>query len=128
MSRTPTYRDVQPITDLVTDEEAYEAMLYLDSVAHDFAIAQANADYAEYSVQIAEATGAVMSDETSADKRKYEARTSPLYKKKLDTWRRSKITYLEIKAKREAAQTKIDVWRTIHADKRLRDVTEPGRR
>lgn len=125
--RRPGYRDVAPIRDLVSDEEAYEAMQYLDQVAHNFAEAQANADYEEYMLGVAEATGGMLSDEKSMDRRKWEARTSAQYGEQLKAFRKSKMRYLEIKARREAAQTKVDVWRTIHADKRTRGL-EPDRR
>jgi hypothetical protein len=126
--RTPSHCDVQPITDLVTDEEAYEAMQFLDQVAHDFAVAYAEADYRAYLLKQVEAVGALLSDEKANDRRLWEARQSVPYTNAILEVRQAQLAFMEIKARREAAQLKIEVWRTIHADKRGRDVPEPGRR
>ena len=126
--RTPSYRDVKPVTDLVTDDECFAAMQYLDETAHDLAKAQSDADYLEYMISAAEAVAALYSDERSVDKRKWDARASPSYLQRLEEWRDAKRTFLALRAKHEAAKLKVEVWRTIHADKRARDVPEPGQR
>lgn len=128
MSRQPSYRDVQPIRDLVTDEEMYEAMQYLDLVAHDFAEATADFDRSEYRVKMAEAAGVIVSDEKNAARQQADARTSPHYGRAVDARYDAQLRLEEFKAKRAAAEIKIGVWRTLHADRRLREIPEAGRR
>lgn len=122
------YSDVAPVRDLVTDAECYEAMQFLDESAHRIGVMQADTEYSEYMIGAAEAVSGLYSDERSAERRKWEARASPSYLKRLEDWRDAKREFLALKARREAANLKIEVWRTIHADKRSRDVVEPGRR
>lgn len=126
--RVPSYGDVRPVVDLVTDQECHDAMQFMDTIPHDYAVAQAEADYAEHLLSVTESVGAMLSEERAVDKKKWEARASRNYAERLIAWRVARTLFLEIKAKREAAQIKIEVWRTIHADKRSRDVPEPGRR
>src|SRR3954468_17811671 len=110
--RRPTYQDVQPVRDLVTDEEAYEAMQYMDNSAHDFGVAIAHFEYADYQVKMAEAAGVLVSSETSDAKRQADARTSPQYEKAIKARYKAQLKREEMKAKREAAQIKVEVWRT----------------
>jgi hypothetical protein len=125
---TRSYQDVRPVRDLVTEEECYEAMVYLDQTAAEFGALQAEAKYREYMVGAAEAVGALYSDEKSADRRKYEARTSQAYLKRLEELREAERDYLTLRAKRDAAHVKIEVYRTTRADKRAREVPEPSHR
>lgn len=120
MSYSPSHRDVEPVRPLVDDEEMYEAMHFLDTSGHDLAVTQADWEYAEYIVGVAEAVAASFSDESSVDKRKWEARRHKTYSDALVEMRRRRMAFLEVKAKREAATQKIDVWRTIRADQRAR--------
>lgn len=134
MSRQPGYRDVRPITDLVTDEDCYEAMKFLDTIAHDFASAYAQVDYRTYMLRQVEAVGAITIEtddngkRLSNDARVWHSRSVPAYTRAIEALRDAQMRFKEIDAKRAAAQLKIEVWRTIHADKRSRDVPEPGRR
>jgi hypothetical protein len=121
-TRRPSYRDVRPVVDLVTDEEMYEAMQYIDTVAHDFAVAVADFDRADYRVRMAEAAGVMTSKEPNAARQQADARTSPHYLRTIDARYEAQMRLEEIKARRVAAQLKIEVWRTIHADKRIREV------
>jgi hypothetical protein len=127
-ARAPRYQDVEPVRDLVTDEECYEAMQLLDSIAHDYAVAIAAADRAAYQLRMAEAAGVMVSEQKSDARRQAESRVSAAYSRAVDVQYRAQLRAEELKAQRAAAQLKIEVWRTIHADKRSRDVAEPGRR
>jgi hypothetical protein len=127
-ARSPRYRDVEPITDLVTDEECYEAMQFADHIAHDYAVAIAAADRAAYRLRMIEAAGVMVSTQKSDARRQAEARISNAFAKAVEEQYDAQVLAEELKAKRAAAQQKVDVWRTIHADKRQRDVAEPGRR
>jgi hypothetical protein len=122
--RTPTYRDVEPVRDLVTEEEAFEAMAYLDTVPHDYAEAYADVDYENYMMRSIEAVGALFSQETSNDRRLWEARQSDAYATHAKRVRAAQVRWKEIEAKRAAAILKIEVYRTIRADKRAREVQE----
>lgn len=124
MNHAPAYRDVRPVRELVTDDEAWEAKVFLDETTHDIAEAQTDAEYAEYMIGVAEATGATLSDETSVDKKKWDARTSSTYAKQVKLWREARFAFLKLKARRDAAQLKVELWRTIRADKRAREVQE----
>lgn len=119
---------MQPVTDLVTDEECYEALQYLDKIAHAYAEAFAEVDYQSYMLRQQEAVGALMSDETANDRRLWDARTQPGYLKRVKSLHKAQIAWKEIEAKRHAAILKAEIWRTVHADKRARDIPEPGRR
>jgi hypothetical protein len=122
--RTPTYRDVQPVRDLVTEDEAYEAMVYLDTIPHDYAIAYADIDYENYMMRSIEAVGALYSTETANDRRLWDARQSDAYAKHAKRVRDAQVRFKEIEARRAAAILKIEVYRTIRADKRAREVQE----
>jgi hypothetical protein len=124
----PGYRHVRPVRDLVTDEEAHEAMQFLDTIPHAAAVAKAEWEYLDSMTSVTEAVGAQFSDERAVDKRKWDAKTSRAYTDNLAAVKKARIIQLEIEGKREAARIKIEVWRTIHADKRERGVAEPGRR
>jgi hypothetical protein len=128
VTTTRGYGDVKPVRDLVTDAECYAAMQFLDQTAHEIGAMQADAEHSEYMIGAAEAVSALYSDERSVEKRKWEARSSPSYLKRLEEWRDAKREFLALKARREAAGLKVEVWRTIHADKRARGVPEPGQR
>src|SRR5215472_8245876 len=106
----------------------YDAMVFLDTVPHDWAEAVADADRAAYRISMAEAVGIMVSQEKSADRRKAEARNAPNFSKAVNEHYAAQLRMEELKAKRAAAQLKVEVWRTIHADKRQREVAEPGQR
>jgi hypothetical protein len=114
----PGYDAVRPVRELVTDTEAGEALHFLATSAHKIAELQSDRDYFEYMIAAAEAVGALYSTETAVDKRKWEARTSANYLNQMKQWRESAREFLALKAKREAAALKVDVWRTIQANKR----------
>jgi hypothetical protein len=116
----PSHRDVQPVRDLVTDEEAHEAMHLLDTTYAKVAKLQTDREYYAYMIGAAEAVGGLHSDERSADKRKWEARSGQYYLDQIKAWREATQAFFELKARREGATLKIDIWRTIHADKRAR--------
>lgn len=122
MSRRPSYDDVQPVRDLVDDEEMYEAMQFLDGIAHDYAVATADFDRCDYRVRMAEAAGVITSEEKSAVRQQADARTSPHYLRSVEARYEAQMRLEEIKARRMTAQLKIEVWRTIHADKRIREI------
>lgn len=125
--RRPTHRDVEPVRDLVTDEEAHEAMQLLDTTHFKVSKLQTDREYYAFMIGAAEAVGGLHSDERSADKRKWEARTSQHYLDQITAWREATQNFLELKARREGASLKIEVWRTIRADKRARQ-EEPASR
>lgn len=116
----PSHRDVRPVRDLVTDEDAHEAMQLLETTAFDVAKLQTDREYYAYMIGAAEAVGGLHSDERSADKRKWEARSGQYYLDQIKFWREATQKFLELKARRDAAILKIEVWRTIRADKRAR--------
>lgn len=120
--RTPSRRDVEPVRDLVTTEEAYEAMVYLDTIPHDYAIAYARQDLELHRLRATEAVGALYSNETANDRRMWDARSSDGYLKQADRLFKAQVAFKEIQAKRDAALLKVEVYRTIRADKRARDV------
>lgn len=122
--RSPSYRDVAPVRPLVTEDEAMEAMAFVDTIAHEFARTQAYADFLEYRLSIVEAVGATLSDERSVDKRKWDARASAAYSDAVQAWYTAKTEALTIKAKRDAAMMKLEIYRTGRADQRAREVFE----
>lgn len=121
----PSYRDVRPVRDLVSDEQCYQAMQFLDESAHDFGVAKAQVEYLTYMIGVTEALGAQLSDERSVDKRKWDARTAQPYIDRVEALRQARMTFEELAAKREAAKLKVELARTIHADKRERGVQAP---
>ena len=71
-----------------------------------------------------EAVGALFSNETANDRRLWDARSSDAYAAHAKRVRDAQIRWKEIEAKRAAAILKIEVYRTIRADKRAREVQE----
>jgi hypothetical protein len=118
MAHRPGYRDVAPVVDIVTDDEVGEALSLLATTAHDHAVAKADAKYLEYMVGLTEARAGLASDERSADKRKWEARSSPEYARALELMRAADIRNFELQGLRDAATAKVEVWRTLQANQR----------
>jgi hypothetical protein len=128
MSRTPTYRDVAPRHELVSYDEAMDAKVFIDESYKERAEAIADADYLEYMVSVVESEGLKNSKETSADRRKAEARTAALYLKRLKEWRDARIRALIIDGKVKFAQQKFDMFRTMEATRRARELAEADNR
>lgn len=120
--RTPSGRDVRPVRDLVTDEEAAEALVYIDTIPHDYAIAYARQDLELHRLRATESVGALYSNETANDRRLWDARSGDGYMKQAQRLFQAQVAFQEIKAKRDAAMLKVELYRTIRADKRARDV------
>lgn len=129
--RRPSYRDVRPVRPLVSEDEAWEAKAYLDETAHDFAVAYADVDFETYMLRQIEAMGVVYSDAKASAARLYESRCSEAYGKQIERVRKAQLAFKELEAKRTAATLKIEVWRTVSANSRVRDAleaSEPGSR
>lgn len=118
MAHRPGYRDVAPVADIVTDDEVAAAMLYLAESAHDHAVAEGDTEYFEHILPVVEARAGLASAERSADRRKWEARSSPEYARALELLRDARIRAIEIRGLRQAAEAKKDVWRTLQANQR----------
>lgn len=124
MGRNPTYRDVQPVRDLVTEEDAMEAMAWLDSSPHESAEAFAAVDLHIALLRRAEADAALASAEKSNDRKLWEARTSNDYREAAFRLRDAQSTWKEMDLRRQVAMLKIELYRTICADKRQRQAQE----
>ena len=122
--RRPGLRDVQPVKDLVTYEEAMEAKVYLDEIAHDWAEAYADVDYYTYLLRQTEALGAQMSDERAANAKLWDARTSEAYTNAVRRLRDAQTDMKLIEHRRQAALLKLELYRTIRADKRAREIID----
>jgi hypothetical protein len=118
MARQPTYEDVKPVVDLITDDEMWEAKVFIDETAHDFAVAKAAFNLAVDKVKMAEAAGVMLSKETNATRQQADARITPTYVRAIEAKGAAETRYEELLVKRRAAELKIEVWRTIAANKR----------
>lgn len=116
--RRPGYDDVKPLRELVSDDEVGDAVRFVAETAHRFGTLQARVDYLAYMIGHAEAVAGLYSDEKSADRRKWEARTASSYLKSVEEWHSANTELQTLKAKRQAAELKKEVWQTLHADAR----------
>lgn len=124
MSRRPTYNDLKPRFEIVTEEEAYEAKVFVDENHDAVGKALADAEYLEWMVSVVEAEGINLSSEKSADKRKADARTSQLFLKKLQEWRDARAKAIALNGRYKMAAQKIEIWRTVEATRRARETAE----
>lgn len=122
MARTPRYEDVKPVRELVTLAEMFEAKEFLDTVDQQWGIAVAEMGRAEARLKMAEAAGIMTSNEKNAVRQQADARTSPHYARAVEELYRTQMRCEQLKAKRAAAQLKIEVWRTLRADQRMREI------
>jgi hypothetical protein len=112
----------------VTDDECGDALRYLAET--DFRVSRLLADMklAEAMKDSAKSAGGLYSEEKSADKRKMDGETSPYYLDQLKAWHAAMDSYGGVANARDLARIKIEVWRTIQANKRLMEAPLPGRR
>jgi hypothetical protein len=127
--RRPRYGDVRPVRDLVTTQECFEALQLLEDTSDKIGALSADVDYFKYMIGAAEGAAGLLSDERSADKRKWEARTAAHYLEEVDRLRTVASQFLALKAHRDVAFLKVELYRTIRADKRARELQDdPGPR
>jgi len=125
--RRPLYRDVQPVKEIVTFDEAMDAKVLLDETADDYAVAYAEVDFRQYTLRQIEALGAQLSDERAALAKQWDARTSAAYEKGIERLRHAQVEFKRLEAMRDGAKTKIELYRTIEASRRARDELEVRR-
>ena len=97
---------------IVTEQQVHDAMEYLRTSAIDLGKAKARADLASSKVKHVEALMFKASDETSNDKRTADARTSPEYVEAINEDAEAAGELAKLYALREAASTRIEIWRT----------------
>lgn len=97
---------------IVTEQQVHDAMEYLRSSAVEIGKAKARADLAASKVKHVEALMFKASDETSNDRRMMDARTSPEYVEAINEDAEAAGELAKLYALREAAATRIEIWRT----------------
>lgn len=97
---------------IVTEQQVHDAMEYLRSSAVELGKARARADLASAMVKHVEALMFKASDETSNDRRTADARTSQRYIDAINEDAEAAGELTKLYALREAAATRIEIWRT----------------
>lgn len=123
----PSYQEVRPVRELITEQEMMVALNYGDRTAEEEARAYANVGYQENLLKQIEAIGMQLSDEKAALARQMDARTSQPYTKAIVAVRDAIEVHRTIQNKRTAATLKVEVWRTLQANQRARDNWQGGR-
>lgn len=121
--RPVSYRDIRPEDDQITLEQVGDALRYFAEIAHKYAVAYAEVRFQAEMLKKQEAVGALMSDETSNDRRLWDARTQPAWQKRAERLRDATITATEIETRMKGAELIARLWQTQCADGR-----EPGNR
>jgi hypothetical protein len=119
--RRPTYRDVQPVRVAVTYEEMMEAKVFMDTVGNELGFLRARVEYDEEVLKIIFADEASKSDETSNDRRAWAARASMPYRQQALALFQTRQKYSQLDTLFRVANTKIEIWRTISANERIRE-------
>lgn len=125
--RRPTYDDVKPVLEIVTDEEAGEAKANWDSTIHDYAYALRRKRLCELAVKRVYATLYSQSAETSHERRKLDVEGSVHYKLASEAAVNAEVDFAVINEQRENWKVTIDLWRTVSANRRERDHQENNR-
>ena len=129
-------RPIRSIQDLITDDEAGEAMQLLSRVGHDLeeigeliADAAGNLKRHEEMLKSIEAVGAKLSEETSVQKKMWEAVTTRAYTDRIEMVARATTAHQKLLARRNrlyadksAAELKIEIWRTLQANQRQMEI------
>jgi len=128
MARQPSYQDVLPIRDLVTEEEAWEAKQWLDTIADEWAEAMADHSRAQSRIKMAEAAGIMVSSEKSAIRQQADARTTPHYVRAVEAAYVAEKRREKLFVQRAAKDLICRLFQTIRADKRERGIPDQERR
>lgn len=124
MSRAPTYRDVEPVRELVTEEEAGECLYELDRTIHDFAEFQYRKRVADLAAKRVYASLYSTARASSHQGRVLEVENSQGYLLAAEQAARAERDLTKLKHAQELWRLKVDLWRTISANKRERDKLE----
>lgn len=104
--------------DRITEDEAWKALRFLATSAPEIARARADMIYADEYRKSLKAILMAQSDEKSAAAREQDAYSHPRYTEHLKTYRAAVLEYEKLRAQREGATMKIEVFRTISANTR----------
>lgn len=99
-------------------DRARRAVEYLIESAAEIAAAEADMVRAEKMLGHIEALAMRASGETSAAAQQREARASKQYRQGVDDIAEATRVYRELRAKREAAQARVEFWRSLNANQR----------
>lgn len=104
---------------MVTEQAVDEAVNFLAESSSNYAVARARRVWLEYQLKITEA-GFFKLASGNIEERKAQARTAPEYKKMVDEHQEAVVTELTLEGERHAADTRIDLFRTQEANRRVR--------
>jgi hypothetical protein len=91
---------------------------------HKYAEAIAGAERAAYRLRMVEAAGIMVSGEKNAARQQADARTAHAYSRAVDEQYATQMRAEEAKAARASATLRIELYRTIRADKRAREAQD----
>lgn len=125
MSRAPTYADVKPVRELVTEEEAGECLAELDRTVHFFADLQYEKKVSDLALKRVfarlwhEARG-------NSKEREMAVHNSIHFELASVQALRAERALADLKSQMEIWEMKVQLWRTISANRRERDKLEFG--
>lgn len=102
----------------IDEQDVQEALDFLLDTVETAARAIAVVDAGEYRLRQARAAALLTSRETSSDRREADAITSPGYERALRELEEATRLKFEIIHRRRHAELKIEVWRSLNANKR----------
>jgi hypothetical protein len=110
--------DGPPRHEIVTEERVEDALNFLARSANDIGAARGAMIRSEFMISSIEALAAGMSEERSADARKWEARASSQYRDAIAAYASATEQFETLRAKREGARMECEVWQTMSANRR----------
>jgi hypothetical protein len=119
--RRPTYRDVEPVRHAVTYEEMQEAKVFVDRTANEFGRLKARSKYEKLVLDALLHRLIRDSDAKTYKMREDDAEASPIYLRQAEQWLAIETQWNQLEAKTKVEYTKIEIWRTISANERIRE-------
>jgi hypothetical protein len=102
----------------LTQERMEAALQYLIDTDYEYAALDGGVKDSENKADLAQQIAYVRSEGANIKEREAIAATSPAYQNALDEHTSAYIAFKKVKAKRDTAQTVIDVWRSLNAARR----------
>lgn len=118
--RSPSYQDVRPnrSRDSLTEARAFEALERLHRTQAEWATLKAQRDRLEYMIGAAEAAAALYSNESSVEKRKWEARQSASYLQAVEQHFAVSERFFALDAERAALRLTIELFISLPGDRK----------
>jgi hypothetical protein len=102
----------------VTENQVEEALNFLALSAEEVGAARGEMVRTEFMIGSIEALAAGMSEERSADAKKWEARASSQYQNAVKEHASATARFETLRARREASRMLCDAWQTMSANRR----------